>query len=78
MGGTFVGTFLVGWFIGKWANDNRGPTYGLISSLGSVALILFIILPAGGNLGLMVAIMALAGGLNGGLASLKRRTPPRG
>ena len=69
--GIFVGNFLIGWLLGKWAADNRGPTYGLYSSLGSVFLALFIILPAG-LLGWLVAIMALAGGLNGGLTSLKR------
>ena len=68
----FAGAFLVGWLIGKWAGDNRGPTYGLLSSLSSAALILFIILPTG-ILGLLVAFMALAGGLNGGLISLERR-----
>ncbi len=70
--GVFGGTFLVGWLIGKMAGDNRGPTYGLVSSLGSVSLIIFVVLPTG-VLGLLVIIMALAGGLNGGLASLKRR-----
>jgi hypothetical protein len=73
----FIGAFLIGWLIGRWADDWRGPTYGLISSLGSVGLILLIILPAG-VLGVLVAIMALVGGLNGGLVSLKRRAPPRG
>ncbi len=77
MMGIFIGAFVIGWLIGKWAGDNRGPTYGLIGSLGSVGLVLFVVLPAG-VLGLLVAIMALAGGLNGGLASLKRQAPPRG
>jgi len=75
MTGIFIGNFLIGWLIGKWAADGRGPTYGLYSSLGSVFLVLFVVLPAG-MLGWLVAIMALAGGLNGGLATVRRRQPP--
>ena len=68
----FLGTFLIGWLIGKLADDGRGPTYGLISSLGSLMLILIAVLPAG-IFGLLVAIVVLAGGLNGGLFSQRRR-----
>jgi hypothetical protein len=73
MVGVFAGAFVAGWGIGKWAGDNRGPTYGLIGGLGSAGPILFVMLPAGGVLGLLAAAMALFGGLNGGLVSLKRR-----
>ncbi|MBN1219433.1 MAG: hypothetical protein JXM69_10925 [Anaerolineae bacterium] len=72
----FVGNFLIGWLLGKWAGDNRGPTYGLYSSLGSVALALLVVLPSG-SLGWLVAVLALLGGLNGGLVSLKRQKPPQ-
>jgi hypothetical protein len=68
----FVGPFLGGWLTGRMAADGRGPTYGVIGSLGSVGLILVTILPTG-ILGLLVAIVALAGGLNGGLLSGDRR-----
>jgi hypothetical protein len=67
-----AGNFVVGWLMGRMADDNRGPTYGLISSLGSLILIIFVVLPTG-IVGLMVAVMAIAGGLNGGLFSLRRR-----
>jgi len=70
----FLGPLLIGWLIGRWADDGRGPTYGLISSLGGLALILYAILPSG-PLGLLVAVVALAGGLNGGLLSQRRRRP---
>ena len=66
--GIFIGAFLIGWLISKMAADNRGPTYGLIGSLGSVLLLIFVLLPAG-ELGLLAAGAALAGGLNGGLFS---------
>jgi hypothetical protein len=68
----FVGPFLNGWLTGRLAADGRGPTYGAIGSLGSVVLILIVLLPSG-ILGLLVAIVALAGGLNGGLLSQRRR-----
>jgi hypothetical protein len=66
-----AGNFVVGYMMGRMADDNRGPSYGLISSLGSLILIIFVVIPTG-ILGLMVAAMAIAGGLNGGLFSLRR------
>jgi hypothetical protein len=66
-----IGNFLIGWLIGRMADDNRGPTYGLLSSLGSLILIVFVVVPTG-ILGLLVAVMAVAGGLNGGIFSLRR------
>jgi len=70
----FLGPLLIGWLIGRWADDGRGPTYGLISSFGGLLLILYAVLPSG-PLGLLVALVALAGGLNGGLLSQRRRPP---
>ena len=69
---TFLGTFLVGWLTSRMADDGRGPTYGVVGSVGSLALIIFVLLPAG-LLGLLVAGIALAGGLNGGLLGHRRR-----
>lgn len=71
----FLGAFFTGWLIGKWAGDLRGPTYGVVGSLGSVGIILFVLLPAGGVTGILTALVALAGGFNGGLLTLPR--PPR-
>jgi hypothetical protein len=72
--GFFLGPLAIGWLVGRWADDGRGPTYGLIGSFGSLPLILYVILPSG-PLGLLVAVVALAGGLNGGLLSQRRRRP---
>lgn len=66
-----AGNFVIGYMMGRMADDNRGPSYGLISSLGSLILIILVVIPTG-VLGLMVAAMAIAGGLNGGLFSLRR------
>ncbi len=74
--GGFVGPLLSGWLLGRMAADERGPTYGIIGSLGSVFILLFILLPTGGVLGVMVALVAVAGGLCGGLLSQHQR--PRG
>lgn len=71
MASVFLSTFATGWLIGRMADDNRGPAYGLISSLGSLGLIVTVILPAG-IMGLLLAVAALAGGINGGLMSLRR------
>lgn len=73
----FAGNFFTGWLLGKWAHDLRGPTYGLVGSFGSVGVILYALLPTGGVIGLMAALVALAGGFNGGVASLPRRRPPK-
>jgi len=67
----FLGTFVVGWFTGRMADDGRGPTYGLVGSLGSLALVLFVLVPTG-IVGLLVAGTVVAGGLNGGLLSQRR------
>ncbi len=72
MGGSFLGPLLIGWLIGRWADDGQGPAYGLLGSLGSLVLIVFAVLPSG-PLGLLIAVVAVAGGLNGGLLSERRR-----
>ena len=68
----FLVSLTAGYIFGRLADDGRGMTYGAIGSLGSVALALFIVLPSGGILGLKLAIIAIAGGLNGGLFSLRK------
>jgi hypothetical protein len=68
----FLSNLLTGWLIGWMADDNRGPAYGLMSSLSSVGLIVTVILPTG-ILGILLAVVALAGGINGGVLSLRRR-----
>lgn len=71
-----IGIFMVsltgGLLFGRLAADNRGLTYGVLGSFVSVALSLFLVLPSGGILGAMLVIIALAGGLNGGLLSYNK------
>jgi len=69
---SFIGPFLIGWLIGRMAADGRGPTYGLFGSFGSVGVLLSVALPSG-IVGLMLIVVAIAGGLNGGMASIRSR-----
>jgi len=71
----FLGSLLSGWLLGRRAADGRGLTYGLITGLITAVLFGIVLIPIGGMLGLLVAAVSLAGGLNGGLLSLRR--PPR-
>jgi len=72
----FIGIFLVsltgGLLFGRLAADNRGLTYGVLGSFASAALSLFLVVPSGGILGAMLAIISVAGGFNGGLLSYKK------
>ena len=61
----FIGPFLIGWFCGWLAFDDRGATYGMVGALGSVFMILLTLL-ASGVLAIMLSIASLAGGFNGG------------
>ena len=61
----FIGPFLIGWFCGWLAFDDRGATYGVVGALGSVFMILLTLL-ASGVLAIMLSIASLAGGFNGG------------
>jgi hypothetical protein len=61
----FMGPFLIGWFCGWLAFDDRGATYGMMGALGSVLMILLTLLASGG-IAIMLSIAALAGGFNGG------------
>jgi hypothetical protein len=62
----YLGPFLSGWLMARMAGDRRGPTYGAVGSLGSLLLWVVTLIPAGGLLGLMAAVLALAGGITGG------------
>jgi hypothetical protein len=61
----FIGPFIIGWFCGWRAFDDRGATYGVMGALGSVFMILLTLLASGG-IAILLSIAALAGGLNGG------------
>ena len=76
MVGLFGVNFVTALLVGKMANDLRGPTYGIIGSLSSAVITLFVLIPTGGVFGLLAAVVALAGGFNGGVMTLPRH--PRG
>jgi hypothetical protein len=61
----FIGPLLIGWFCGWLAFDDRGATYGVVGTLGSVFMILLTVLTSGG-IAMMLSMAALAGGFNGG------------
>jgi hypothetical protein len=66
---------LGGYIFGKLAGDGRGLTYGVVGSSGSVVLCLILVLPSGGLLGIMLAVISIAGGINGGLLCLRNYRP---
>jgi len=70
--GEFLGPLLIGWYCGWLAFDGRGPTYGVVGALGSILIILITLL-ASGWIAILFVIVALAGGLNGGMFSRFRR-----
>jgi hypothetical protein len=69
--GEFIGPFIIGWFCGWLAFDDRGATYGLIGAFGSVLMILLTLL-ASGWIAILLSVVALAGGFNGGAISRYR------
>ena len=64
--GIFTITILIGFGTAMLANDQRGPTYGIYGSLVSFVVIT-VIMYQSGSLTLLVALMALLGGYNGGM-----------
>ena len=69
---SFIGPFLIAWLIGRMAGDGRGPTYGIYGSFGRAVVLGVVALPSG-LVGLMLIVAAIAGGLNGGMLSLRNR-----
>jgi hypothetical protein len=67
----FTSSFLIGWLCGVVAADGRGMNYGVLGTLGAVIPIAVVVLPTG-VFGLILAITAFFGGLNGGLFSNRR------
>ena len=67
---TFLGPFVIGWAVGRMAGDRRGPTYGVYGSLSTVVILAMAGLPSS-LLGILLMLVAVAGGLNGGMMSLR-------
>jgi hypothetical protein len=55
-----IGPFIIGWFCGWLAFDDRGATYGVVGALGSALFILLTLL-ASGVIAILLSIAALAG-----------------
>jgi len=64
--GVFIITILIGFGAALLASDMRGPTYGLYGAIVSF-IIITIIMFQSGILAVLVAVMALLGGYNGGM-----------
>ena len=73
--GAFLATFLTGFLTG-WLGQGNGATYGLICSAGNLAVVAIAVPPS--IFALLVTVVALAGGLNGGLLSERWHRRPRG
>jgi len=61
-----VGPFVIGWVIASMAGDGRGPTYGVYGSFGGAVPLVLAFLYTRSILVLLMAVVTLAGGLNGG------------
>lgn len=65
--GLFMGALLVGFLISILAKDGRGLTYGLYGSLPGLILALVRIWNSSILLAVLVGLMSLMGGYNGGM-----------
>ena len=64
---SLIGPFVIAWIIAGMAGDGRGPTYGVYGSFGAAVPLVFAFLSARAILILLMIVMVLAGGLNGGI-----------
>jgi hypothetical protein len=67
--GTFLSTLFTGFITGRMAQENE-TSYGVICCIGVAGIIVISIPPS--IFTLMMLFIALAGGLNGGMLSLRR------
>jgi hypothetical protein len=65
--GLFMGALLIAFLISYLAKDGRGLTYGLYGSLGALVLALIQIWNSSILLAVLVGLMSVMGGYNGGL-----------
>ena len=64
---SLFGPFVIAWIITGMAGDGRGPTYGIYGSFGAVIPLLFLFFYTQAILLVLMVVIALAGGLNGGI-----------
>lgn len=70
--GIFLGEAVIGYFISSLAKDRRGMTYGVYGGLAAL-LVIVLMTWRSGLLALLVGLMAVLGGYNGGfLAEMMR------
>ena len=62
-----VGPFVIAWIITGMAGDGRGPTYGVYGSFGAAMPLIFAFLTTRSILVLLMVVVVLAGGFNGGV-----------
>jgi len=67
---SFLGPFVIGWVIAKMAADLHGLSYGFLGSIGSLIPIVVVLVPTG-LFGVITALTAILGGLNGGLFGMR-------
>jgi hypothetical protein len=65
--GLFIGALLIAFLISFLAKDGRGITYGLYGSLGGLVLSLLQVWNSSILLAVLVGLMSVMGGYNGGL-----------
>jgi hypothetical protein len=65
--GMFMGSLLIAFLISFLAKDGRGLTYGLYGSLGALVLALVRVWNSSILLAVLVGLMSVMGGYNGGL-----------
>jgi len=65
--GLFIGALLIAFLISFLAKDGRGITYGLYGSLGGLVLSLLQVWNSSILLAVLVGLMSVMGGFNGGL-----------
>ena len=64
---SLIGPFVIAWIITGMAGDGHGPTYGVYGSFGAAVPLLFALLTTRSILVLLMIVIVLAGGLNGGI-----------
>jgi hypothetical protein len=70
--GIFLGEAVIGYFISSLAKDRRGMTYGVYGGLAAL-LVIVLMTWRSGLLAVLVGLMAVLGGYNGGfLAEMMR------
>jgi hypothetical protein len=64
---SLIGPFVVAWIITGMAGDGHGPTYGVYGSFGAAIPLLLLFFYTQAILLPLMIVVALAGGLNGGI-----------